>query len=205
MQSIKYTSTLKNGKLDLPIIDLPEGTIVEVILLVQDVESKPINLLSDKNINYQELEQLLKSKQWRKADELTSKIMCMIMDREEKGMLNVEHMNNFHCQDLRTINELWVNNSNGKFGFSVQKELLLSLGGTIDKNGDGFDYDIWKKFGAKTDWLYQTADWKTHEDFMRETNDGQSALRASLPYKVCRGLGIWCISSLPQRLIDCNI
>jgi antitoxin YefM len=40
MNAIKYKAIIKNGRLDMPIIDLPEGTIVEAILLVeQEIES----------------------------------------------------------------------------------------------------------------------------------------------------------------------
>jgi antitoxin YefM len=40
MNAIKYKAIIKNGRLDMPIIDLPEGTIVEAILLVeQKIES----------------------------------------------------------------------------------------------------------------------------------------------------------------------
>ena len=36
MNAFKYRVTVKNGQLDLPLLDLPEGTIVEAILLVED-------------------------------------------------------------------------------------------------------------------------------------------------------------------------
>jgi hypothetical protein len=39
---------------------------------------------------------------------------------------------NFPCTDLRTIDGLWVKYSNGHFGFSVQKEIYLSVGGKAD-------------------------------------------------------------------------
>ncbi|MEI6328342.1 MAG: hypothetical protein WCP16_03860 [Pseudanabaena sp. ELA645] len=35
MNAIKYQAIVKNGKLDMPMIDLPEGTVVEAILLVE--------------------------------------------------------------------------------------------------------------------------------------------------------------------------
>ncbi len=38
MNAIKYSTTVKNGKLDLPFLDLPEGTVVEAILLVDQSE-----------------------------------------------------------------------------------------------------------------------------------------------------------------------
>ena len=41
MNAIKYKAIIKNGKLEMPIIDLPEGTIVEAILLIaSEIESK---------------------------------------------------------------------------------------------------------------------------------------------------------------------
>ncbi|MFN5514758.1 MAG: hypothetical protein ACK5CA_08405 [Cyanobacteriota bacterium] len=36
MNKLKYTKTIKGGQLDLPPLDLPEGTIVEAILLIQE-------------------------------------------------------------------------------------------------------------------------------------------------------------------------
>lgn len=35
MNAIKYKAIIKNGRLEMPIIDLPEGTIVEAILLIE--------------------------------------------------------------------------------------------------------------------------------------------------------------------------
>ncbi|CCQ59603.1 GUN4 domain-containing protein, partial [Crocosphaera watsonii] len=38
---------------------------------------------------------------------------------------------NFPCEDLRIIDQLWVKYSNGQFGFSVQKQIYMDeLGGT---------------------------------------------------------------------------
>lgn len=36
MNALRYKVTIKNGKLDLPFLDLPEGTVVEAILLVEE-------------------------------------------------------------------------------------------------------------------------------------------------------------------------
>jgi antitoxin YefM len=35
MNAIKYKAMVKNGRLEMPFINLPEGTIVEAILLVE--------------------------------------------------------------------------------------------------------------------------------------------------------------------------
>ncbi len=42
MNAIKYKAIVKNGRLDMPIINLPEGTIVEAILLVE--QESPIDI-----------------------------------------------------------------------------------------------------------------------------------------------------------------
>jgi antitoxin YefM len=34
MNTLKYKTTIKSGQLDLPYLDLPEGTVVEAILLI---------------------------------------------------------------------------------------------------------------------------------------------------------------------------
>jgi antitoxin YefM len=35
MNAIKYRAIVKNGRLEMPLVNLPEGTIVEAILLVE--------------------------------------------------------------------------------------------------------------------------------------------------------------------------
>ncbi len=47
----------------------------------------------------------------------------------------------------RSIDQLWVKYSDGKFGFSVQKRIYQSLGGTKEYN-----WEIWEKFGNKVGW-----------------------------------------------------
>jgi len=48
---------------------------------------------------------------------------------------------------VRTIDQLWVKYSNGRFGFSVQKRIYQSLGGTSK-----YDEKVWDKFGDKVGW-----------------------------------------------------
>ena len=36
MDALKYQTTIKDGQLDLPPLDLPEGTVVEAILLIKE-------------------------------------------------------------------------------------------------------------------------------------------------------------------------
>ncbi len=84
---------------------------------------------------------------WKEADEETARVMLAVAVREQEGWLDVEHIDNFPCEDLRTIDQLWVKYSNGRFGFSVQKRIYQSLGGTRK-----YDSEIWKAFGDAVGW-----------------------------------------------------
>jgi len=73
--------------------------------------------------------------------------MLAVAKRKNIGWLDIKHINNFSCEDLQTIDNLWVKYSNGKFGFSVQKKIYQSLGGTIS-----YDEKVWQSFGDKVGW-----------------------------------------------------
>ena len=73
--------------------------------------------------------------------------MLAVAKREKEGWLRAEDIGNFPCEDLRTIDQLWVKYSDGRFGFSVQKRIYQGLGGTREYNSD-----IWEKFGDKVGW-----------------------------------------------------
>jgi hypothetical protein len=61
--------------------------------------------------------------------------------------LGIDDIHDFPCEDLRTINQLWLHYSNGKFGFSVQKEIYESLGGTRK-----YGQQVSEKFGDRVGW-----------------------------------------------------
>ena len=87
--------------------------------------SKEDSLASEQGVDYTRLRDLLQAKDWKAADQATADLMCKVMNRQKEGWLRVEDIENFPCQDLRTIDQLWVKYSNGHFGFSVQKEIKV--------------------------------------------------------------------------------
>jgi serine/threonine protein kinase len=138
----------------------------------------PVSIQSAKGIDYRELELLLETKQWRKSDELTAQLMLKVANREKEGWLDEDSIKTFPREDLRTIDQLWVHYSGGKFGFSVQKKLWLKCGGKIGQ----YDYEIFKKLGAKLDWYCpQDSYWRRYDQFIDHTQNAQSALLASFP------------------------
>jgi serine/threonine-protein kinase len=106
------------------------------------------DLSSDKGVDYTKLRDLLAQEKWKEADEESLAVMLKVAGREEESWLRVEDIEEFPCTDLRTIDTLWVKYSKGRFGFSVQKRIWESVGGT--PNAD--DYEIYKRFGDRVKW-----------------------------------------------------
>ncbi|MEO1350453.1 MAG: GUN4 domain-containing protein [Cyanobacteria bacterium J06635_15] len=104
------------------------------------------DLSSEKGIDYIKLRDLLKAKQWKEADKETYQVMDQVLngDWSSKALLN------FPCKDLRTIDRLWVKYSDGKFGFSVQKEIYVACGAKLDGEYPGDK--IWDKFCDRVGW-----------------------------------------------------
>jgi antitoxin YefM len=62
MNARKYQTIIKNGQLDLPPLDLPEGTVVEAILLIHEpTEIDETDYLLSTEANRQHLKEALES------------------------------------------------------------------------------------------------------------------------------------------------
>jgi hypothetical protein len=70
---------------------------------------------------------------WEDADTATKAVMLKRAD----------------CETLRTIDQLWVKYSNGKFGFSIQKQIWLDCGGKLGE----FNLDALLRFGDRVGWI----------------------------------------------------
>lgn len=102
-----------------------------------------VTLKSSCGINYNPLQQLLAKQDFQAADLMTIETMCEIAGpmAVKRKWLYFTDVESFPTDDLQTINQLWIVHSEGKFGFSVQREIWSSLG----KNWDNF----WPKIGWK--------------------------------------------------------
>jgi hypothetical protein len=117
---------------------------------------------------FQQLETYLKNGQWREADQETTRLMLLIAKREDEGYLDVESIKKFPCEELRTIDKLWVDYSNGKFGFSVQKKVWIACGGVPGK----YDYDVYKKFADQVGWR-RSGNWLGYDELTLELELGE--------------------------------
>ncbi|MBG1267898.1 caspase, EACC1-associated type, partial [Nostoc sp. WHI] len=79
-------------------------------------------------VDYTRLRDLLKAGKWKEADQETLAIMLKVANREKETWLDTDSMEKFPCNDLRTIDQLWVKYSSGRYGLSVQKKIWLEVG-----------------------------------------------------------------------------
>jgi hypothetical protein len=124
--------------------------------------------------NYTRLRDLLAQGKWKEADQETTDLLLRISNRKQEGWLRAKDVKNLSCEDLRTMDRLWVAYSQGKFGFSVQREIYQSLGGTSEYNAD-----IWSKFGDRVGWRVNS-NWLHYKDVTFD----QKALEGHLPTSV---------------------
>ncbi len=155
---------------------------------------------------YEQLETYLKNGQWKEADKETDRLMLQIVGKEADQWLSLEDIQNFPCPELQAIDKLWVDYSNGKFGFSVQKKVWMACGGVPGK----YDWDVYKKFADQVGWR-RSGDWLSYNEL---TFLLKGSNHAHLPWRYYRGeveglevekRGGMEVSFLAQRLVTCNI
>jgi hypothetical protein len=95
---------------------------------------------------YYKLKELLKAHQWREADEETYRLMITTVGKEKGQWFNFDDLKNFPYEDLRTLDQLWVNYSNGKFGFSIQKRIWQTCGDSTSSR------ETWRRFCIAVGW-----------------------------------------------------
>lgn len=103
-----------------------------------------VALQSDQGVDYTQLQQLLVNQDFQAADRLTLQKLCELAGPTavQRKWLYFTEVENFTSLDLQTIDNLWLVHSEGKFGFSVQREIWLGLGKNWEK--------LWSKIGWKS-------------------------------------------------------
>jgi hypothetical protein len=187
---------------------------------LKNIQSDDVELKSVVGINYTRLRDLLAAGKWKEADMETKQVMLAVAKREKEGRLDERSIDNFPCEDLRTIDQLWVKYSGGKFGFSVQKRIyqglereLMGKYGRSSGTMLGWGVGLWEKFGDKVGWR-KGGDWLYYKDitFDKKAPEGHLPTAPPLAAGVLVSgtggwvvVGEWSVSSLASRLVSCNI
>ncbi len=147
---------------------VPQIPVLSVSLPKSEPEDE---LKSEKGVDYAPLQKMLQTSQWKKADQETWRVMCAAMGRQKEGYLLDKDIKQFPCADLRTIDQLWVKYSKGKWGFSVQKRIWQECGSPMSYNDD------WKKFGDRVGWRKE-GNWLSYDNL---TFDLDKSLTGEFP------------------------
>lgn len=115
------------------------------------------------DLDFLQLRDFLKNKQWQQADFQTTKLLLKIMDKPYWNEVYPEDIINFPCQELKQIDQLWLYYSNGNFGFSIQQTVWLSL-------NDGIDYEVKKKLGDRLGWRKE-GQWLNYDQISQQLEE----------------------------------
>jgi serine/threonine protein kinase len=121
-------------------------------------KQETVQLISEVGIDYTQLRDLLAAGKWQAADEETTRVMLAITGKENDGWLNDKDIDTFPCEDLCTIDKLWMKYSNGRFGFSIQKCIHESLVSSQDLHRQ-----MWATFGDVVGWR-KDKKWMYYDD-----------------------------------------
>ncbi|MGB7416028.1 MAG: serine/threonine-protein kinase, partial [Thermosynechococcaceae cyanobacterium] len=157
--------------------------VLEALAVVSEAEPQALNspvatpltprilLHSAVGLDYQRLHDLLMEQNYREADQETWHLMLQATERQAEGCLDLRSLHQFSQVDLTTLDQLWQELSQGRFGFTVQKQMYQSLGGQAI-----FNYPVWAAFGQQIGWRGQDQ-WLNYSDL----NFGPQAPRGSFP------------------------
>ncbi len=188
------------------VVALALGTALAQSCVPSNIESNIQNPTSDTaavenqaiDLRYQKLQHQLAAGQWQEANQETADQMLAVMNRTEEGWLREGDIQRFPCQHLRTIDRLWVDASDGRFGFSVQKRIWMEVGGTLDDTylGD----EIWFAFGDRVGWRQPDGKWLSDRDTRLVTEDTPPG---HLPW--WGGFGFWGELFVFSRVETCGL
>lgn len=151
-----------------------------------------IQLNSAVGVDYSRLQNLLARQQWQQADAETAMVMLKVANREQEGFLRDEDIQRFSCIDLETIDNLWIGYSRGRFGFSLQANIWLEVGGELNA-----DYETYCRLGDRIGWRVNQR-WVSYTNFIFERDN---APYGHLPAVLGCRIGVFCcIKSIGSRL-----
>jgi GUN4-like/CHAT domain len=156
-----------------------------------------LNRLDFQEESFFKLHQLLESRQWEAADQETARLLLQCTDAKDRDCLKVENLETIPCSVLQDIDQLWLDYSNRKFGFSVQSVIWQQkFRGELDGATERY---LGNHFGWR-----EGNDWK---DYNKLIFDLDEACRGHLP---CFFLSSLCwrydtfLLSLLNKFVNCT-
>lgn len=129
----------------------------------------------------QEINYLTQTKKWKQADIKTWQFIIYLANGE-KATQYINEIKTFSCSDIKKLDEIWVNNSKGRFGYSVQERIKndLKVGNAVNidwktRMMTRSDEKVWRKFGSILGWRTEK-DWVDYNELTFDLNQKQGHL-----------------------------
>lgn len=118
--------------------------------------------------NYDKLSRLLlEEKEWKAADVETMQVILHIAEKTKEGWLTSQDIAKIPSEDLKKIDSLWLEASNRKFGYSVQRNIWVKIQ-YKSKNSDisiNYDPSLFLEFAKQVGWRVNNNSLMNYDDF----------------------------------------
>ncbi len=134
------------------------GSLVTTAPLVRAQFAPPVPKVDDvapvpagevKVLNFQPLETALAAQQFLEANEATRRLLLAATNRTRQGWLTTDTIEQISCDNLKKIDQLWLEHSKNRFGFTPQFQAFLATGNRPGRLMSPESYD---QFGDRIGW-----------------------------------------------------
>ncbi|MDG2989790.1 GUN4 domain-containing protein [Candidatus Synechococcus calcipolaris G9] len=139
--------------------DLTIQVIILLGILLGSCGVAPIpkpQLGSDRDLDFSQLETYLAAKNWQESDYETYTLMAASLGKRVPIVepLEPSDLLELPCADLNSLDQLWHYHSNGRFGFTIQKNNYVAAGGRL-KATSSLSTDRLVNFTDRIGWYSQ--------------------------------------------------
>jgi serine/threonine protein kinase len=120
-----------------------------------NVLRSPVSSITLVGIPYlSELKEALTFGQWQEGDRLTNKIILELAAKDKIAKLTAADISQISCDVWMAIDQEWMQASNNRFGWTVQKQVWQDLGGKLIYTEDTYWQfaDVYEKFSDRVGW-----------------------------------------------------
>ncbi|MEA5509149.1 GUN4 domain-containing protein [Crocosphaera sp. UHCC 0190] len=168
----------------------------------QEMPKNDQSLISpETGVDFSPLRNRLEKQEWLKANEITNTLILQSIKRDEQGWMSRDDIATMPCWDLKTIDQLWKEYSQGRFGFSVQFSIFVETG---NKPGRLLASDAYDDFGTRIGWRKdgQWVAFKQNLDYSLDAPLGHLPNPRS-EYQITGGRLNY--TALTQRMVECRL
>jgi hypothetical protein len=155
---------------------------------------KVLEFFSSEGSSYLRLRDFLLQKQWQAADRETLRLLL----GSQGGTLTAERISALPCRDLHRLDQLWVQASSGRFGFSVQADIWMPFAQLFWSKAD-----TWAAVGDRLGWRINHPFNPNHWKRYSEISFRPRAPKGHLPF-LGDPYGIFTLEAFAKRLQACN-